>query len=205
VDELINELPDNFVGTSNIRLSRRYGRKPIGTQAHQLFQAYQVLAPLKNFQFHALNDWMLYYRGWLAVALTDTVGFDVFLKDFDYLLALAYTGCRHDSGDPFEWCEKLINHYKLLEIDPKEKTAVFSDGLTVDSAIEIYKYFKGAIKMSFGIGTSLTNDLGLKPLNIVIKMVECNNSPVAKLSDSPGKEMCKDEVYVAYLRQLFGK
>ncbi|MET0807447.1 MAG: nicotinate phosphoribosyltransferase, partial [Pseudoxanthomonas sp.] len=69
--------------------------------------------------------------------------------------------------------------------------------------MQLFDYFRGRCQVAFGVGTHLTNDLGPTPLNIVIKMVRCNGQPVAKLSDSPGKSMCDDPGYLAYLRQVF--
>jgi len=112
-------------------------------------------------------------------------------------------GLRHDSGDPIEWGDKAIAHYLSLRIDPKTKRLVFSDGLDFNSAFRIYKHFADRIMVGFGIGTWLTNDMGLTPLNIVMKIVRCNGQSVAKLSDSPGKTLCKDETFLAYLRQVF--
>jgi len=193
-----------FVGTSNVYFAMKYGIKPIGTMAHEFLQAFQQLGPrLIDSQKEALDLWIKEYRGSLGIALSDVVGFDAFLKDFDLYFAKLYDGCRHDSGDPIVWCNKLIKHYENLGIDPRTKTAVFSDGLTFTKIIELFHKFNSKIKTSFGIGTNLTNDVGLKPIQIVIKMTECNGKPVAKLSDSVGKEMCEDENFVKYLRLVF--
>ena len=128
---------------------------------------------------------------------------DAFLRDFDLFFCKLFDGVRHDSGDPFEWGEKLIAHYQKMRIDPRSKTMVFSDSLNIPLAMRLYDYFRGRAQTSFGIGTNLTNDLGYTPINIVIKMIRCNGQPVAKLSDSPEKNMCDDERYLAYLRQVF--
>jgi len=152
-----------------------------------------------------LDVWAREYRGDLGIALTDVIGMDAFLRDFDMFFAKLYDGCRHDSGDPIEWGEKLIAHYESMNINPKTKTAIWSDGLTIPKAISIYMNFHERIKCGFGIGTNLTNDVGFDPLNIVIKMIECNGQPVAKLSDSPGKTMCEDKEYVKYLKKVFNK
>jgi nicotinate phosphoribosyltransferase len=137
------------------------------------------------------------------VALTDVVGMDAFLDDFDLYFAKLFDGLRHDSGDPVVWGEKALAHYAALRIDPGTKRLVFSDGLNLDSAIALYRHFNDRIMTGFGIGTHLTNDVGLTPLNIVMKLVCCNGQSVAKLSDSPGKTVCKDETFLAYLRQVF--
>lgn len=204
VRRLAEQLPDNLIGTSNVYLAREYGLKPVGTMAHEWLQAHQALAPLHKFQQRALEVWMQEYRGWLGIALSDVIGFDAFLADFDMLLSKAYDGARQDSGDPKEWGNKLIQHYEKHWIDSKTKTAVFSDGLDLKSSFELYKEFCLQLKMFFGIGTNLTNDMGddAPPLSIVIKMIECCGNPVAKISDSPGKEMCDDQEYLAYLRKM---
>ncbi len=204
VETLRNSLPDNFTGTSNVYLACELGITPIGTMAHEFFQAAQVMGPrLVDSQQFALETWVKEYRGHLGIALTDVVGFDAFLKDFDLYFAKLFDGLRHDSGCPYEWAGKAIEHFKKLKIDPLSKTLVFSDGLNVDRALEIYDRFKNEINVAFGIGTNLTNDFGLEVLNIVIKMVKCRNQPVAKISDSPGKEMCEDEAFLKYLANVF--
>jgi nicotinate phosphoribosyltransferase len=171
--------------------------------AHEYLQACQAFVALPDFQRFALNTWMQEFRGDLGIALSDVVGMDAFLRDFDKLFSKAYDGCRQDSGDPIEWGEKLIRHYKSMGIDPATKSAVFTDALDIPRAIEIARHFDGRLITAFGIGTNLTNDLGFDPLQVVIKMIRCNGRPVAKLSDSPGKLMSRDEVFLDYLRQVF--
>jgi len=207
VRRLAEKMPDNLIGTSNVYLAREYGLKPIGTMAHEWLQAHQALAPLREFQKKALEVWMYEFRGWLGIALSDVIGMDAFLADFDMLLSKAYDGARQDSGDPIEWAYKLIAHYEKHWIDSRTKTAVFSDGLDFDKSFAIYEEFCDKMKIFFGIGTYLTNDMGtdVKPLSIVIKMTECCGNPVAKISDSPGKEMCDNDEYLAYLRQMISK
>ena len=203
VATLKDRLGPQLLGTSNIALARELDLKPYGTMAHEFLQACQALVALPYFQRFAFDTWMQEYRGDLGIALSDVVGMDAFLRDFDKLFCKAYDGCRHDSGDPYEWGEKLIRHYKDMGIDPTTKSAVFSDSLDVEKAIALAKRFHGRLRSSFGIGTFLTNDMGFAPLSIVIKMVRCSGRPVAKLSDSPGKAMCHDDVYLAYLREIF--
>jgi len=160
---------------------------------------------LRNSQKRMLQAWVDEYRGDLGYALTDTLGVDAFLRDFDLYFAKLYDGVRHDSGDPYEWGEKIIHHYESLKIDPRTKQLIFSDGLTMKKALDLFTHFEGKAKLSFGIGTHLTNDFpGVEPLNIVMKLTEVNGKPVAKISDSPGKGMCKDEQYLAYLKTVFG-
>ena len=194
-----------FVGTSNYDLARRLNLTPMGTQAHEWFQAHQQISPtLANSQRAALQAWLDEYPDKLGIALTDCITMDAFLRDFDLSFASRYQGLRHDSGDPFEWGEKAIAHYEKLGIDPKTKVLVFSDNLDLPKAIELYRHFCTRVNLSFGIGTRLTCDIPqVKPLNIVIKLVECNGKPVAKLSDSPGKTICHDKAFVRALRKAF--
>lgn len=194
---------DMLVGTSNVHFAMKLGIKPIGTMAHEFFQAHQQLGPrLVDSQKVALQCWADEYRGELGIALSDTMGFDKFLKDFDRFFSLLFNGCRQDSGDPVEWTEKLIAHYKKMRIDPKSKSAIYSDGLSFESAVDIFKRFNNQIQTSFGIGTDLTNDCGFTAPQVVIKMVECNRNPVAKVSDSKEKGMCEDTEFLDYLHKV---
>ena len=194
----------NFVGTSNVRCAMDHGLTPLGTMAHEYLQACQAVGPrLRDSQVFAFNMWAREYRGDLGIALSDVCGMDAFLRDFDLFFCKLFDGVRHDSGDPFEWGEKLIAHYEKMRIDPRTKTMVFSDSLNIPLAMRLYEYFKGRVRTSFGIGTNLTNDLGYEPLQIVIKMTRCNGQPVAKISDEPSKAMDYDPSYVAYLREVF--
>ncbi|MBC5763819.1 nicotinate phosphoribosyltransferase [Ramlibacter albus] len=198
------EAPQFFKGTSNVLLARDLGLVPIGTMAHEYLQTYQALGVrLRDFQRAALEDWVQEYRGDLGTALTDVVGMDAFLADFDLYFAKLFDGLRHDSGDPIEWGEKALAHYRKLRIDARTKRMVFSDGLDLQKSIEIYDALADRTQLGFGIGTNLTNDMGLTALNIVMKLTAANGQPVAKLSDSPGKTMCSDETFLAYLRQVF--
>jgi nicotinate phosphoribosyltransferase len=158
---------------------------------------------LRDHQKAALESWVQEYRGDLGTALTDVVGMDAFLADFDLYFAKLFDGLRHDSGDPVWWGEMALAHYEQLRIDAHTKRLVFSDGLDVDKALALYRRFADRVQCGFGIGTNLTNDLGLAPLNIVMKLVRCNGQPVAKLSDSPGKTLVDDATFLAYLRQVF--
>lgn len=204
VSTLKSEFP-YLVGTSNYDLAHRLALAPLGTQAHEWFQAHQQISPeLANSQRAALQAWLDEYPDQLGIALTDCITMDAFLRDFGPQFALPYQGLRHDSGDPFEWGEKAIAHYQELGIDPMSKTLVFSDNLDLDKALALYRHFAQRINLAFGIGTRLTCDIpGVKPLNIVIKLVECNGKPVAKLSDSPGKTICQDQAFVKALRKAF--
>ncbi|OTG88220.1 nicotinate phosphoribosyltransferase [Acinetobacter sp. ANC 4558] len=197
-------VPEVFRGTSNVLLAKELGITPIGTMAHEFLQAFQALdVRLRNFQKSALETWVQEYRGDLGIALTDVVGMDAFLRDFDLYFAKLFDGLRHDSGDPYEWGDKAYIHYKKLKIDSKTKMLTFSDGLNIDKAWALHQYFKDRFQVSFGIGTNLTNDMGQTALNIVLKLVECNGQSVAKISDSPGKTMTDNDTFLAYLKQVF--
>ena len=203
-DYAVKRLLENkqCVGTSNVYLAMKYGCTPIGTYAHEYVQMYQGVpgVTLAYTNKIAMEEWFEEYQGDNGTALTDTLGTDLFLRDFNKLQAMCYTGVRHDSGDPIEWGEKIIAHYEKLGIDPKTKTLLFSDGLDFDKAQEIFDYFKDRINVSFGIGTFLSNDTDEDALNIVIKLQYVNGHPVAKLSDVPGKAMCQEPQYVEYLK-----
>lgn len=200
VSDLVRD--EHCVGTSNVYLAMKYGVKPIGTYAHEYVQMFQGVpgVQLAYTNKMALEEWFDEYQGDLGTALTDTLGTDLFLRDFNKLQALCYTGVRHDSGDPIEWGEKIIAHYESLGIDPKTKTLLFSDSLDFDRAQRINDYFRDRINVSFGIGTYLSNDTCVDPLNIVIKLQYVNGHPVAKISDTPGKAMCQDGDYLEYLK-----
>ena len=201
---LKREVPQFFKGASDVLYARDLNLVPIGTMAHEYLQTYQTLGVrLRDFQRAALEDWVQEYRGDLGTALTDVVGMDAFLADFDLYFAKLFDGLRHDSGDPFVWGEKALAHYEKLRIDAKTKRLTFSDGLDFDSAFNLYRHFADRTQLGFGIGTHLTNDMGLKTLHIVMKLTHANRQPVAKLSDSPGKLLCDDETFLAYLRQVF--
>ena len=203
-DYAVSELlqTGHCVGTSNVYLAMKYGCKPIGTYAHEYVQMYQGVpgVTLAYTNKMAMDEWFEEYQGDNGTALTDTLGTDLFLMDFNKLQANCYTGVRHDSGDPIEWGEKIIAHYEKLGIDPKTKTLLFSDSLDFDKAQKIYDHFKDRINVSFGIGTFISNDTCVEPLNIVIKLQYVNGHPVAKLSDDFGKAMCQNDDYLHYLK-----
>jgi nicotinate phosphoribosyltransferase len=204
IKKLINKLPNNFTGTSNVYFAMKYNLVPIGTMAHEYLQACQALGPrLRDSQKFAFEKWVQEYRGDLGIALTDVVGVDAFIKDFDLYFCKLFDGVRHDSGNPYEWADKMLNHYNNMKIDARTKSFVFSDSLTFEKSLQLYYTYKDRVKTFFGIGTNLTNDLGLVPLNIVIKMTECNGSPVAKISDTEGKTMCHNESFLNYLKEVF--
>ena len=211
-----NKVP-GFVGTSNVYLAKKYNITAVGTQAHEFFLAQQgrhEINPAYSNRF-ALAAWNDYYKTKLGIALTDTIGTDVFLRDFDENFSTLFSGVRHDSGDPIEWGDKMIAHYQKYGIDPKTKTLLFSDSLNLTKAARLYDYFKDKAKVAFGIGTFWTApfddeslsyykgvvDRDLHPLNIVMKPIEFNGSPVCKLSNDAGKAMSQDKDYIDYLKR----
>ena len=193
----------NCVGTSNVYFAWKYHLTPIGTYAHEFVQMYQGIdsIPLAYTNHYAMKDWYDEYLGDNGTALTDTITTDLFLLDFNRSRVNNFNGVRHDSGDPYAWGEKIIKHYEKYGVDPKTKLLLFSDSLDFDRAQALYDYFRSHSKVSFGIGTFVSNDTCEKPLNIVIKLQYVNGRPVAKLSDAPGKVMCHDEEYLEYLRR----
>jgi len=199
------KLPNYLVGTSNYYFAREHSIKAIGTMAHEYLQTWQALGHPLDAQKNALNAWAQEFRGCLGDALTDVIGMDSFCAILDLYFAKQFDGFRHDSGDPAQWCDKLINRLETLGIDPQSKHAIWSDGLNVEKMLTLFKTFKNRIQTGFGIGTNLTNDLGYRPLNIVMKVVEVNGRPVAKLSDSPGKTMCENPDYIAWLAGAYGR
>lgn len=181
-----------FIGTSNVYLAMKYHTKPIGTHAHEWFMFHAAKYGFKMANSMGLEHWVDVYRGDLGIALTDTYTTEVFFEQFDKKFAKLFDGVRHDSGDPLEFTDKTIAHYKNLGINPLTKTIIFSDGLNYEKVERIVQYCEGKIGLSFGIGTDLTNDVGLKPMNIVIKMTEAfpentHWTGVVKLSDEPLK------------------
>ncbi len=194
---------DKCVGTSNVYLAMKYDLTPIGTYAHEYVQMYQGIdkVPLAYTNYYAMKDWYAEYDGDNGTALTDTITTDLFLLDFTRSMVNNYSGVRHDSGDPYEWGEKLIRHYESYGVDPKSKLLLFSDSLDFDRAQKLFDHFKDRTRVSFGIGTFCSNDTCEKALNIVIKLQYVNGRPVAKLSDDVGKAMCRDEEYLDYLKR----
>ena len=192
----------NCVGTSNVYLAKKHNLKPIGTYAHEFVQMYQGIdsIPLAYTNHYAMQDWYDEYDGDNGTALTDTVTTDLFLMDFNRSMVNNYSGVRHDSGDPYEWGEKIIAHYEKYGVDPRTKQLLFSDSLSFDKAQALYDHFRNRARVSFGIGTFCSNDTCEEALNIVIKLQYVNGRPVAKLSDNPEKAMCMENDYLTYLK-----
>lgn len=193
-----------FVGTSNVYLAMKNNLIPTGTQAHEYImcvgQGNHKHNPAYS-NWYAMESWVKEYGILNGTALTDTITTDCFLRDFNLTYATLFSGVRHDSGDPYKWGEKIIKHYKDLGIDPQTKTLLFSDSLNFKKADELFRHFRGKAKVAFGIGTYISNDTDVEPLNIVMKVTKCNGQDVAKLSDVEGKGMCKNPEYVEYLQR----
>lgn len=205
VRTLKERLPGIFTGSSNIACAMAYDITPIGTMAHEFLQTFQALSyRLIDSQKAAFECWNQEYDGDLGIALTDVINLQAFKKDFGLKFCKLFDGVRHDSGDPYHWADEMIRHFHSHRVDPQQKTLVFSDGLTVSKALDLFAHVAGRARTGFGIGTSLTNDLGPDALNIVIKVMRVNGQAVAKISDAPGKTLCEDPGYVAYLKQVFG-
>jgi nicotinate phosphoribosyltransferase len=193
-----------FVGTSNVYLAKKFNLIPVGTMAHEWImcvgQGNHKHNPAYS-NWYSLDAWVTEYGVLNGTALTDTITTDCFLKDFQLTYATLFSGVRHDSGDPIEWGEKMIAHYEMLGIDAKTKTLLFSDSLDFERADKIKRHFEGRVKVAFGIGTYIANDTDENALNIVMKITFCNGQDVAKISDTPGKGMCKNPDYVDYLQR----
>ena len=200
------ELPadSHFIGTSNVYLAKKFNLKPVGTMAHEWImctgQGNHKHNPAYS-NWYALDAWVKEYGILNGIALTDTITTDCFLRDFQLTYATLFSGVRHDSGDPYEWGDKMIAHYNSLGINPRTKTLLFSDSLDFERATTLYDYFKDKAKVAFGIGTFISNDTDEEALNIVMKTTKCNGMDVAKISDVAGKGMCKNPDYVDYLNR----
>ena len=193
-----------FIGTSNVYLAKKFGVTPVGTMAHEWImctgQGNHKHNPAYS-NWYALDAWIKEYGVLNGIALTDTITTDCFLRDFQLTYATLFNGVRHDSGDPYEWGEKMIKHYESLGINPKTKTLLFSDSLDFERADKLCRHFHDKVNVAFGIGTYLSNDTCVPALNIVMKPVLCNGQDVAKVSDTAGKGMCRNDEYVDYLQR----
>jgi len=216
VEALKEGIGSGFTGTSNVLLAMDSDLEAVGTNAHELPMVAAALAQtdeeLRNSPYQVLKDWNRLYHGNLLIVLPDAFGTAAFLRDAPDWVA-DWTGFRPDSAPPIEGGEKIIDWWKKVGRDPKEKLLIFSDGLDVDAIIQTYKHFEGRVRMSFGWGTNLTNDFagcapteinGLKPISVVCKVSEANGRPAVKLSDNPQKATGDAKEVHRYLR-LFGE
>ena len=205
-DWLINFIVDQkipgFVGTSNVYLAKKYGVKSVGTCAHEVGMC-RITDPQYNPAYvnsRIMEAWIKEFGLDNGIYLTDVIGRKPFLLDFTKKYATLFNGVRNDSGDPIEWGEDIIAHYKKLGIDPLTKTLLFSDALDFERATKIKKHFAGRCKVAFGIGTWLSNDCDVPALNIVMKVKECNGFPTCKLTDNPEKAM-GDPEFIRYVQR----
>jgi nicotinate phosphoribosyltransferase len=194
-----------IIGTSDVDLARRLNIKAIGTNAHEYFTMFQAFIHPINSQKMAIETWLDFYGNDLNVLLSDTLGDKLFLLDMTPDIANRSGGARHDSGDPFVWGEMMLTHYIAFGIDPMTKTLVFSDGLDFPTVFELEKRFHGRIKTLYGVGTNLSNDVGIPALQNVVKQIEVNGFPVCKLSNNISKAMCEDLDYMNYLKSCLDK
>lgn len=207
IARLATEMPDQFVGTSNPWFAHKYNLTPVGTFAHEMPMVYAAMAdadgrnPMDGHS-EMLDDWQQHYDGDLSIALTDTFTTDFFFSDFDEKKTATWNGLRHDSGNPFEFTEKALAHYKKHGVDPTTKTIVFSDGLNEDKIIELYDYCEGRVNILFGWGTALMNDLGLPANNFVMKATAVDGTPTVKLSDDIGKHTGPVETVERYKEEV---
>ncbi len=205
---LAEELPGQFVGTSATESALLHGLVPMGTSAHELYMVMSSIMSESDDRIRAshnqvLKDWWELYGWGLSVAVTDTYGSEFFFRDMTASQARAWKGLRHDSGDPFEFGERAVRFYEDCGIDPKEKLLIFSDGLELDTILELSGRFHGRVKLSFGWGTNLTNDMGLDPIAIVVKVVEACGIRTVKLSDNLAKATGSKED-IERFKRIFG-
>jgi nicotinate phosphoribosyltransferase len=208
IRDILSHPHHTLIGTSNVHFARQFNITPIGTLAHEWFMFHAALHGYQAANTSGQDAWVKVFHGDLGIALTDTYTTPVFLSTFDTFYAKLFDGVRQDSGDPFAFTDTLIDHYQRHHIDPSSKTIVFSDGLDVEKAVKVHQYCRGRIRDSFGIGTSLTNDVGVTPLNMVIKLGKCRVAPdrpwrdTVKLSDEKSKHT-GDPLEVKTCRQVF--
>jgi nicotinate phosphoribosyltransferase len=200
-------LSKQFTGTSNVFFARKHNITPIGTSAHEMYMAMGAMyeargLSLAEAQYKVLEDWWDEYGPGLSIALTDTWGTDFFLDNMTHAQAIKWRGLRQDSGNPFEFGEKAIRFYKHHGVDPREKLIVFSDGLDVEKIIALHNYFRGRIQTTFGWGTNLTNDVGLDPVSLVVKLTQVGDSGTVKLSDNLAKASGKPDDIERYKLML---
>lgn len=216
VEALKEGIGPAFTGTSNVLLAMDSDLEAVGTNAHELPMVLAALAnndaELSAAPYQVLKDWNQLYGGNLLIVLPDAYGTASFLRNAPEWVA-DWTGFRPDSAPPIEGGEKIIDWWKKMGRDPRQKLLIFSDGLDVDAIIDTYKHFEGRVRMSFGWGTNLTNDFagcapkdidGLKPISIVCKVSEANGRPAVKLSDNPLKATGDPKEVERYLR-FFGQ
>ena len=205
IGRLSEEKIPGFIGTSNVYLAKKYNLTPVGTMAHEFFQCIQGGMPEVNPAYSnkaALDAWVKEYGVWNGIALTDTLGTELFLRDFGKTYSTLFSGVRNDSGDPFKWTDKMVEHYRRVGANAKEKTLLFSNSIdSLELWDKLCRYVEGKAKPAFGIGTYWSGPQNIRPLNIVAKVVLVNGRHVAKLSDDENKCMCRNSAYIDYLKR----
>lgn len=203
-----------LVGTSNVKLAKEFGIKPLGTNAHELYMIMSGIysdsdESIRNSHGLTIQKWYDLYGYDLSVALSDTYGTDFFLSDFGKYANL-YKGIRQDSGSPYEFADKIIAFYNEKSINALDKVIVFSDGLDVDKIIDLYEKYNNQIQTMFGWGTNYTNDVGYETLSLVMKAVRVISVgdkkvdfELVKLSDNINKATGSKESVDRYKR-IFG-
>lgn len=195
-------------GTSNCYFAMKYDMKPMGTHPHEWFMFHGAQFGYKHANYMALENWVNVYDGDLGIALSDTYTSGIFLNNLSRKQAKLFDGVRCDSGDEFDFTDKLITRYRELGIDSTTKTIVFSNALDFEKALDIQIHCRGRIRCAFGIGTNLTNDTGFKPSNIVMKLTQCKMNinqewrECVKLSDDVGKYIGSEKEVRACLYDL---
>jgi nicotinate phosphoribosyltransferase len=202
---LLTEIPGQILGTSNVHFAKEFGIEPSGTMAHELFMAYARLygdsdEAIRDSQRRLIDDWYEEYGAPLSTLLPDTFGSESVFRMMGPERAAKWNAFRHDSGDPFAFGERVIAFYRSHGIDPTTKTVVFSDGLTLDLIVRLHLHFGRRIKLVFGWGTHLTNDLGFRTLSLVMKLVQVNGLWTVKLSDNPEKATGDPDDIAAFKR-----
>jgi nicotinate phosphoribosyltransferase len=209
VKTLAEELPiSQFLGTSNVQIAMDYGLVPMGTSAHEMYMGISGIMhgsddEIRRSHNEVLKLWYKHYGKGLSIALTDTYGSDFFFRDMNREQAELWRGLRQDSGNPYIFGEKAIRFYNGYDIDPATKLIVFSDGLDVVTMINLYDTFTGRIQVTDGWGTNLTNDLGLPPISMVVKLIESNGHGTVKFSDNLAKAIGKPED-IERFKKIFG-
>lgn len=215
-DVLCEEVPNQFLGSSNTYLAMRNGTVPMGTAAHEL---QMVVAGLRDgqkdwirvSQREVTEGWWKLYGYGLSIFLPDTYTTRTFDENLTDEEVMKWKGDRWDSGDPIVFGESRINRYERLGIDPKTRMLIPSDGLDTAMIKKLHDHFYGRIKMSYGWGTNLTNDLfdstmrgnlWYGPLSLVIKPVSANGRGLVKLSDNPPKATGAPEDIKRYMEAV---
>jgi nicotinate phosphoribosyltransferase len=209
----MTECPENYLGSSNVGISGSFGTRPVGTFAHEMPMVYAGIADATGQDIRAshnlmLRDWYSKYGPDLSTALSDTFTSDFFFEDFTAEQAESWRGVRHDSGDPIEFLDKTEKFYQEKGVDPTVKTIFFSDALDVKAAARIHAAAKMRINDPKGVGTNWTNNVGVKPTNIVMKathvrMPDGREADTVKLSDNPGKHTGNDALVRRYAETIF--